>query len=155
MTFALRYILRVCGKAKINAVFSTQQNNTFVSLETECEVDLKKFHGLGTSKQNPATSCKQIHDIALKDGKLLNGVYWIKTSADRSVQTYCDLANGGWTLVGKVSGFVDKMYTFWLKKNYHVDVLNIPALPRYVLKMYKCIFCMPGCSYNSLLGWRG
>ena len=102
-----------------------------VSLGTQCKVDLKKFHGLGTSKQNPATSCKQIHDIALKDGKLLNGVYWIKTSADRSVQTYCDLANGGWTLVGKVSGFVDKMYTFWLIKNYHVDVMNSPALPRY------------------------
>ncbi|CAB3991343.1 Hypothetical predicted protein [Paramuricea clavata] len=100
-----------------------------VSLGTECKVDLKKFHGLGTSEKNPATSCKQVHDISLKDGKLDNGLYWIKTSADRSVQTYCDLTNGGWTLVGKVSGFVNKLYKFWLIKNYNVVVLNSPALP--------------------------
>ncbi|CAB4007783.1 Hypothetical predicted protein, partial [Paramuricea clavata] len=100
-----------------------------VSLGTECKVDLKKFHGLGTSEKNPATSCKQIHDVSLKDGKLDNGVYWIKTSADRSVRTYCDLTNGGWTLVGKVSGFVNKLYKFWLIKNYKVVALNNPALP--------------------------
>jgi hypothetical protein len=103
-----------------------------VSLGPECKVDLKKFHGLGTSKANPATSCKQIHDVSLRDGKLENGVYWVKTSADRSVPTYCDLLNGGWTLVGKVSGFVDKLYEFWLIKNYNVDALDSPALPRYI-----------------------
>jgi hypothetical protein len=103
-----------------------------VFLGPECKVDLKKFHGLGTSKENPATSCKQIHDVSLRDGKLENGLYWVKTSADRSVPTYCDLLNGGWTLVGKVSGFVDKLYKFWLIKNYNVDALDSPALPRYI-----------------------
>ena len=92
---------------------------------------------MGKSEAYPATSCKQIYDISLKGGKLDNGVYWIKTSADRSVQTYCDFTNGGWTLVGKVSGFVDKLYTFWLIKDYNVDVLGSPALPRYISDVNK------------------
>ena len=104
-------------------------------LGPECKVDLNKFRGhpLGTSKLNPAQSCKQIHDIMSSSGKLKNGVYWIKTSADHSVQTYCDLTNGGWTLVGKVSGFVEKLHSFWLIKNHNVDALNSPGLPRYVI----------------------
>lgn len=103
-----------------------------VSLDTECKVDLEKFHGLGTSEKNPATSCKQIHDVSWNDGdhRLRNGVYWIKTSADQSVPTYCDLAEGGWTLVGKVSGFVDFLYTFWLIKNYNENALRHAGLPR-------------------------
>ena len=105
-----------------------------LSAAPECKVDLKKFHGLGTSKQNPATSCKQIHDISLQNGKLDNGVYWIKTSPGHSVQTYCDLTNGGWTLVGKVGGFVEKMYAFWLIKNNNVNALKSPALPRYFIQ---------------------
>ena len=107
-------------------------------------MDLRKFYGygLGKSEAYPATSCKQIHDISLKGGKLDNGVYWIKTSADRSVQTYCDLTNGGWTLVGKVSGFVDKLYTFWLIKNYSVDALSSPALPRYIKKSIPTLTCL-------------
>ena len=76
---------------------------------------------------------QQIHDIKSQSGKLENGVYWIKTSADRSVQTYCDLANGGWTLVGKISSFVEKMHSFWLIKNRNVGVLNLPSLPRYIV----------------------
>ena len=92
---------------------------------------------MGKSEAYPATSCKQIYDISLKGGKLDNGVYWIKTSADRSVQTYCDFTNGGWTLVGKVSGFVDKLYTFWLINDYNVDVLGSPVLPRYISDVNK------------------
>ena len=87
---------------------------------------------MGKSELNPAQSCKQIHDIMSPSGKLKNGLYWIKTSADHSVQTYCDLTNGGWTLVGKVSGFVEKLHSFWLIKNHNVDALNSPGLPRYV-----------------------
>ena len=100
-----------------------------VYLGNECKVDLKMFQGFGTSKMNPAKSCKQIYDISFKDGKLENGMYWIKTSADRSVYTYCDMFNGGWTLVGKISGYVDDFYKFWLIKDYNLDALNSPALP--------------------------
>jgi hypothetical protein len=114
----------------------------------ECRVDLKTFHGLGTSKQNPAKSCKQIHDISLKDGKLENGVYWIKTSADRSLPTYCDLLNGGWTLVGKVSGFVDKLHKFWLIDDYNVDVLDRPTLPRYACISHICISHMHSVNFQ-------
>ena len=100
-----------------------------VYLGKECKVDLKTFQGLGTSEKNPAKSCKQIYDMSMKYGKVENGMYWIKTSADRSVYTYCDLLNGGWTLVGKISGFVDDLYKFWLIKDYNLDALSSPALP--------------------------
>ncbi|XP_028392634.1 uncharacterized protein LOC114517176 [Dendronephthya gigantea] len=84
-----------------------------------------------TSEKNPATSCKQIHDVSFDNGRhrLRNGVYWIKTAADRSVPTYCDLTNGGWTLVGKVSGSVDDLHTFWLIKNHNQDALRHSGLP--------------------------
>ena len=93
-------------------------------LGPECKVVLKKFHGLGTSKKNPAKSCKQIHDVSLKDD--------------------CDLLNGGWTLVGKVSGFVDELHTFWLIEDYNVNVLDSPALPRYIHYTYLCVYCNIG-----------
>ena len=116
------------GLAKLKAILSLYRYTG-----KECKVDLAKFHGLGTEK-NPAISCRQIHDVSLFDGKhrLKNGVYWIMTSANNSASTYCDLINGGWTLVGKVGGFVDRLYMFWLIKNYNLDALKSPALPRYV-----------------------
>ncbi|XP_028392656.1 uncharacterized protein LOC114517196 [Dendronephthya gigantea] len=106
---------------------------TSVFLGKECKVDLAKFRGIGT-EMNPATSCKQIHDVSLLDGKhrLKNGVYWIKTSADRSAPTYCDINNGGWTLIGKVGGFVDGLYKYWLIKDYNLHALKSPALPSQV-----------------------
>ena len=59
-------------------------------------------------KKLPADSCKQIHDASLASNKprAKNGVYWIKTDlqGSSSVQTYCDMKNSGWTLVGKISG---------------------------------------------------
>ena len=66
-------------------------------------------------KKLPADSCKQIHDASLASNKprAKNGVYWIKTDlqGSSSVQTYCDMKNGGWTLVGKISGQVGNIYS--------------------------------------------
>ncbi|CAB3991342.1 Hypothetical predicted protein [Paramuricea clavata] len=91
---------------------------------------LKSKRGCHTSYDNiKITKYIPVLPTVSLGGKLDNGVYWIKTSADHSVQTYCDLANGGWTLVGKVSGFVDKLNTFWLIKNYNVDALGSATLP--------------------------
>lgn len=101
-----------------------------LSLGKKCTVDESHFLGLGTSEMNPATSCKQIHDVSLHQGKhrLNNSVYWITTSFGRSAPTYCDLENGGWTLIGKISGYVGNIYQTWLVRNQNVKQLASPSL---------------------------
>ena len=79
-------------------------------------------------KKLPADSCKQIHDASLVNNKprAKNGVYWIKIDLQGStaVQTFCDMENGGWTLVGKISGRVGNIYNKWLVSNYKTAELK-------------------------------
>ena len=88
-----------------------------------------------------ADSCKQIHDASLVNDKprAKNGIYWIKTDlqGSSSVQTYCDIENGGWTLVGKVSGKVGNIYKTWLVSNYNTAALKTPKITKQ--KEYACI----------------
>ena len=92
-------------------------------------------------KKLPADSCKQIHDSSLVNNKprAKNGIYWIKTDlqGSSSVQTYCDMANGGWTLVGKISGKVGNIYKTWLVSNYNIAALKTPKITKQ--KEYACI----------------
>ena len=92
-------------------------------------------------KKLPADSCKQIHDASLANNKprAKNGIYWIKTDLEgsSSVQTYCDMANGGWTLVGKISGNVGNIYKTWLVSNYNTAVLKTPKITKQ--KEHACI----------------
>ena len=92
-------------------------------------------------KKLPADSCKQIHDASLVNDKprAKNGIYWIKTDlqGSSSVQTYCDIENGGWTLVGKVSGKVGNIYKTWLVSNYNTAALKTPKITKQ--KEYACI----------------
>ncbi|XP_078370852.1 uncharacterized protein LOC144654565 [Oculina patagonica] len=92
-------------------------------------------------KKLPADSCKQIHDASLANNKprAKNGIYWIKTDlqGSSSVQTYCDMANGGWTLVGKISGNVGNIYKTWLVSNYNTAALKTPKITKQ--KEYACI----------------
>ena len=85
-------------------------------------------------KKLPADSCKQIHDASLVNNKprAKNGVYWIKTDLQESsaVQTYCDMKNGGWTLVGKISGRVSNIYKTWLVSNHNIAGLKIPKIAK-------------------------
>ncbi|XP_015767572.1 PREDICTED: uncharacterized protein LOC107346304 [Acropora digitifera] len=82
----------------------------------------------------PADSCKQIHDASLVNNKprAKNGVYWIKTDLQGSaaVQTYCDMENGGWTLVGKISGRVGNIYNKWLVSNHNIAELKASNLTK-------------------------
>ena len=83
---------------------------------------------LGEEK-HPADSCKQIHDSKLRDetkSSAKNGVYWIKTSlkGNEAIQTFCDMENGGWTLVGKISGRVGNVYSKWLVENVNTEQLK-------------------------------
>ena len=81
-------------------------------------------------KDSPAHSCKQIHDASLQDGKprVKNGLYWIKTDGNRAVQTYCDIQNGGWTLVGKINGNVGNIHDTWLIKEHNSADLRSPKI---------------------------
>ena len=85
-------------------------------------------------KKLPAGSCKQIHDASLVNSKprAKNGVYWIKTDLQGSsaVQTYCDMKNGGWTLVGKISGRVGNIYKTWLVSNHNTVAMKTPKLTK-------------------------
>ncbi|XP_068733895.1 uncharacterized protein [Montipora capricornis] len=90
--------------------------------------------GLLGDKKLPADSCKQIHDASLVNNKprAKNGVYWIKTDLQGSsaVQTFCDMKNGGWTLVGKISGRVGNIYHKWLVSNYNTAELKTPKISK-------------------------
>ena len=92
-------------------------------------------------KKLPADSCKQIHDASLANDKprAKNGVYWIKTDlqGSSSEQTYCDMTNGGWTLVGKISGNVGNIYKKWLVSNYNTASLKTPKITKQ--KEFACI----------------
>ena len=92
-------------------------------------------------KKLPADSCKQIHDASLANNKprAKNGVYWIKTDLQGSsaVQTYCDMRNGGWTLVGKISGRVGNIYNTWLVSNHNIAALKTPKITK--RKQFACI----------------
>ena len=92
-------------------------------------------------KKLPADSCKQIHDASLANNKprAKNGVYWIKTDLQGSsaVQTYCDMKNGGWSLVGKISGRVGNIYNKWLVSNHNTAALKTPKITKH--KQFACI----------------
>ena len=92
-------------------------------------------------KKLPADSCKQIHDASLANNKprAKNGVYWIKTDLQgrSAVQTYCDMKNGGWTLVGKISGRVGNIYNTWLVSNHNTAALKTPKITKD--KQFACI----------------
>ena len=120
---------------------------TFV-VSTPSKIILGSFQSFVTEKSAllgekklPADSCKQIHDSSLASNKprAKNGVYWIKTDlqGSSSVQTYCDMKNGGWTLVGKISGNVGNIYNKWLVFNYKTASLKSPKITSQ--RQFACI----------------
>ena len=92
-------------------------------------------------RELPADSCKQIHDVSLVNNKprAKNGVYWIKIDLQGSaaVQTYCDMENGGWTLVGKISGRVGNIYNKWLVSNHNTAELKASKITK--RNQYACL----------------
>jgi hypothetical protein len=53
---------------------------------------------LGTTSGNPGSSCKDILDRGSSTG---DGTYWIRPAGGSAVEAYCDMANGGWTLLAR------------------------------------------------------
>lgn len=113
-------------------------------------------HALGMSKNNAAVSCKALRHTLLHYGhghgydqdSLQSGVYWIKTGADgQPVQTYCDLKNGGWTLIGKINGKVGNIFDTWLIKNHNTKSLTNPGLPS--SQIISCIDARHLATFNA------
>lgn len=48
---------------------------------------------------NPANRCLEIFAA----GKTTDGYYWVKDSGGNKYKTYCDMSNGGWTLIKSLS----------------------------------------------------
>lgn len=108
------------------------------------EINVKLPFG---EKEHPADSCKQIHDSNLIDQKkssAKSGVYWIKTSlkGKAAIETFCDMDNGGWTLVGKVSGRVGNIHSKWLIQNQNPEQLKSPAMEA-GKTAYSCLDARP------------
>ena len=96
------------------------------------KINIEQALPLG-QKEHPANSCKQIHDSKLNDqnkSSAKSGVYWIKTSLEdnEATETFCDMENGGWTLVGKISGRVGNIYSKWLVENVLTEQLKVPNM---------------------------
>jgi len=103
-----------------------------VSVDDGCHLNCQTGPPIGT-KEHPANSCKQIHDSKLSDQTksfAKNGVYWIKASSklSDSIQSFCDMKNGGWTLVGKIYGRVGNVYSKRLVKNVNTQDLKVPKI---------------------------
>ena len=126
-----------CDNIKVTLLVASPPNITLESFQPT----FPSQSALLGEKELPADSCKQIHDASLVNDqpRAKNGVYWIKTDlqGSSSVQTYCDMKNGGWTLVGKISGNVGNIYKTWLVSNYNTDALKTPKISQ--LKSFACI----------------
>ena len=83
-------------------------------------------------KERPGDSCKHIHDANRQESRqkssAKNGVYWLKTGINghESTSTFCDMENGGWTLIGKISGRAGTIYQRWLVENVNIELLKSP-----------------------------
>ena len=118
------YIKTLYDNIKVALLVATAPNVTLGKLQAFLPIK----NALLGQKELPADSCKLIHDASLVNNKprAKNGIYWIKTDLQGSaaVQTYCDMENGGWTLVGKISGRVGNIYNKWLVLNHNIAELK-------------------------------
>ncbi|XP_067031283.1 uncharacterized protein [Acropora muricata] len=83
----------------------------------KAELNPKVDDAYGT-EFNPGKSCKDIKNVL--SGSPSDGVYWIKLpSADKGFPVYCDMKNGGWTLVFK---FISGISEVHLRHSYTGEV---------------------------------
>ena len=81
---------------------TSQGTNTYtfsIPGSTSCSVDVTANSSLGTFA-NPANRC---FEIKTENASAADGYYWIKDNSSNKFKTYCDMSNGGWTLVNSRS----------------------------------------------------
>ena len=59
-----------------------------------------------------------------------SGVYWICASPNctDAREVFCDMRNGGWTLIGQLGGVNDNIYDKWLATNTNTGLLRRPMI---------------------------
>ena len=66
-----------------------------------------------------------------KKGNKKDGVYLIEIKdldgKSKTVELFCDMTNGGWTLIGQIQGF-HSIYNDWLRKENNIDQLKKPEI---------------------------
>ncbi|KMQ69184.1 hypothetical protein ACM39_03495 [Chryseobacterium sp. FH2] len=78
-----------------------------------CSISVAVASSVGTFA-NPANRCLEI----MNAGSTADGYYWIKDTSNNKFKTYCDMSNGGWTLINSRSErqmlVIDKTQNFAL-----------------------------------------
>jgi hypothetical protein len=88
-----------CDASAVGVAYFNTANQSLVVCNGKQWQPFAKVGGLGTEGQ-PAASCKALFDA----GQSTDGVYWLQPApAVPAFQAWCDLKNGGWTLVLKTS----------------------------------------------------
>jgi len=96
-----------CEGNAVGMVYYNTSNNRMIVCNGKAWTVFAKASALG-SQDAPAASCKAVLDT---DAASADGLYWLQTDPGKSAfQAYCDMQNGGWTLVMKTS---DKSAYTW------------------------------------------
>ncbi len=64
-----------------------------------------------------------------------SGAYWINTPSG-AVKTFCDMAGGGWTLIGQTDGNKDDKFSTWLRANHNEANLETSVIEP---STYSCL----------------
>ncbi len=90
--------IRLYGQGTPSAVETN--NYTFTAPgSSSCSVSVSVVSSTGTFV-NPANRCTEILSA---NPSATDGYYWVKDASGNKIKTYCDMSNGGWTLVKSLS----------------------------------------------------
>ncbi|WP_419867970.1 fibrinogen-like YCDxxxxGGGW domain-containing protein [Chryseobacterium sp. CT-SW4] len=91
--------IRLYGQGTPTAPGTNLYSFTPPGTSSACSVSVNVVTSTGTFA-SPANRCT---DILSEDAASKDGYYWIKDAAGNKFKTYCDMTNGGWTLVKSLS----------------------------------------------------
>lgn len=117
----------VCDATAVGVTYYNTASNALVVCNGKTWQTFAKVASLGTDAGNPATSCKAIFDLGEQTA---DGKYWLKpANAPAAFQAYCDLKNGGWTLLLKTSSTSTKGYNdaIWTATDDASNTVPLPA----------------------------
>ncbi|WP_144428957.1 fibrinogen-like YCDxxxxGGGW domain-containing protein [Chryseobacterium sp. StRB126] len=86
---------------------------------SSCSVAITAKTSIGTFA-NPANRCT---DILSSASSSTDGYYWIKDASGNKYKTYCDMSNGGWTLIRSLS----ERQILVVEQSYNQPIGNQPS----------------------------
>jgi hypothetical protein len=115
-----------CDATAIGVSYYNTASNTLVICNGKAWTVFAKAAGIGSDVSNPAVSCAAIAAA----GTTADGNYWLQPQpAVTPFQAYCDLKNGGWTLVMRLSAKSPWGYghPVWTQSDDNTGMLPQPA----------------------------